>query len=556
MACALEGRTIGEAAADLGWPPGTVATRLARGRNLLARRLARRGVAVPAALLAATATAVPLSAALVAQVVRVGVSAGVVPAAVLALTNEVTRAMLLTKFKVAAVALLAAGLAAAAVAARPAPATPAAPAQAPAKADPPAAKREPTAARKLIDRLRELKPQGGGGALTDESAVVLRDLIVLGPAAVPDVVAELDATTDPFMLRCLGFAARGIGDKRVVPALIRALPKTCVRSQSDYGLRAADPDLLAFMQAHSIRKEEVGSTHYTFGRPITEFRSALQTLTGANHGEDELSSVSLHGSARQQYLQRDLYRRCAERWAAWWEKSAKDLVADPRYAKVGLPPRPPVVAAAPAAEFPRGPKVEIGGQTMNCLLESVRAAGAKYVFLDLDTGRSAGLPERLRSAPGKPERLDDIVAWAAEEGYDLMGTEYTPPGGGEAHYVIRGLGLTAWQIDAGRRETLEAEVKADRPFEMGKQTTGLLVPFDADAGRYRASETGLFLFRTRGGGFGWIFVGVEVHDDTLQPGGAAGGDLELSPVAFNKGRRYAYTLVWDGSQDPAPDTKK
>src|SRR5205823_3441380 len=132
--------------------------------------------------------------------------------------------------------------------------------------------------------------------------------VKLGPDAVPDVIAELDATTDGFLLRCLGFAARAIGDKRVVPALIRALPKTCQPPKSDFGLvvRSGDAELLTFMQAHGQQKGVARGKYYSFGRPINEFRTALQKLTGANHGEDELSGVFLGGSARQQYLQRDL----------------------------------------------------------------------------------------------------------------------------------------------------------------------------------------------------------------------------------------------------------
>src|SRR5262249_34264537 len=42
--CDLESKAIKEAARQLGCPQGTVGTRLARGRTLLARRLARQGL--------------------------------------------------------------------------------------------------------------------------------------------------------------------------------------------------------------------------------------------------------------------------------------------------------------------------------------------------------------------------------------------------------------------------------------------------------------------------------------------------------------------------------
>jgi RNA polymerase sigma factor (sigma-70 family) len=567
LLCYLSGLTRDEAADQLGWSLSTLKRRLEDGRVALRGRLERRGISAaglalavlsPAALDAAVGPALTKSCldAVSGNEVAAGVSA-------LILTTTTTIKGIAMKAVIVSLALVGLGLGIHASFGRadaPAPADEkkADEPKAAAKDSPPAPKAEPTAARKLLDRLQELKK---GQALNDDSAAVLRDLINLGPAAVPDVIAELDATTDPFMLRCLGFAARGIGDKRVVPALIRALPKACQTGASDYGLqiRSGDAQLLAFMQAHSQRMRVGGGKFYSFGRPITEFRSALQRLTGANHGEDELNNVFLDGSARQQYLQRDLYRQCAERWAAWWEKNAKQFVDDPRYATVGLPPRPPVVAVPAAAEFPRGPRTEVRLGRVGGLLESARTKGAKCVFLDLDTGRSATLPEKFRVAAGKPERLDDIIAWAEEEGYDLMGTEYTPPGGGEPHFVIRGLGLTAWQIDAGRRRNLEEEIKADKPLEMGKQVSGgLLATFDAAAGKYKPEETGLFLFRTREGGFGWIFVGVEVRDDT-QPNplgvGAPRADPELSPAGPAKGRRFAYTLAWEGAKEPGGKNK-
>src|SRR5439155_1505314 len=49
--CCLEGKTRDEAAQQLGCPEGTLKSRLERGRRLLQRRLARRGLTLPAGLL-------------------------------------------------------------------------------------------------------------------------------------------------------------------------------------------------------------------------------------------------------------------------------------------------------------------------------------------------------------------------------------------------------------------------------------------------------------------------------------------------------------------------
>jgi RNA polymerase sigma factor (sigma-70 family) len=113
--CELQGKAIKEAAKQLGVPDGTIASRLARGRTMLAKRLARHdlaisGAALPA-LLAQQAAAVPpavLAAAVkTVLLVAAGKAAGIVSIPVTSLTEEVVKAMFLTNLrKMSAVALL------------------------------------------------------------------------------------------------------------------------------------------------------------------------------------------------------------------------------------------------------------------------------------------------------------------------------------------------------------------------------------------------------------------------------------------------------------------
>jgi RNA polymerase sigma factor (sigma-70 family) len=118
LLCDLEGRSIKEATQQLGWPQGTLAGRLARGRKLLAKRLASRGVMLSAGSLAAvvaqnaTSAAVPTS--LLSSTVKAAVImaagktavAGAVPAQVALLMDGVMKAMLIVKLKTIAAAVL------------------------------------------------------------------------------------------------------------------------------------------------------------------------------------------------------------------------------------------------------------------------------------------------------------------------------------------------------------------------------------------------------------------------------------------------------------------
>jgi RNA polymerase sigma factor (sigma-70 family) len=122
LLCDLQGKTRKEAARQLELPEGTVAGRLARARGMLARRLARHGLAVSGAALtgvlsqtaapACVPTSVVSATIKAASLVVAGqaATAGVISAKVVALTEGVLKTTWLTKLKITTVLLLAAGI--------------------------------------------------------------------------------------------------------------------------------------------------------------------------------------------------------------------------------------------------------------------------------------------------------------------------------------------------------------------------------------------------------------------------------------------------------------
>jgi len=115
--CYLEGKTNDEAARQLGWPKGTVQGRLARAREVLKDRLTRRGVALAATSLAVVppdqalaAVSTSLHQATVDSALHFAAGT-MAPAPATILAQEVLHSMSMHRIKLAAVLLLALGLA-------------------------------------------------------------------------------------------------------------------------------------------------------------------------------------------------------------------------------------------------------------------------------------------------------------------------------------------------------------------------------------------------------------------------------------------------------------
>jgi RNA polymerase sigma factor (sigma-70 family) len=119
--CHLEGLGVAAAAAQLGWSPGTLKSRLLRGRELLRRQLTRRGVSLSVTGLAVVLAEQAAGAALPARLLRAAVQGGIayaarpLPCAVVsvqaaALAEGVTGSLTVAKLPLALVVLLLGGL--------------------------------------------------------------------------------------------------------------------------------------------------------------------------------------------------------------------------------------------------------------------------------------------------------------------------------------------------------------------------------------------------------------------------------------------------------------
>jgi hypothetical protein len=360
---------------------------------------------------------------------------------------------------------------------------------------------------------------------TELWCMLMRDLVAIGRDAVPQLCNELDRTTENCMMRRLGFALRAIGDTRATPALIRAVPKSLVPACSDYGLIVADPALTEFMQVHSLDKRR-GGPHFSFGRPVREIVSALQSLTGLEFDDADLFNMHLSDHPRQQVLQHRIYNRQAQRWQKWWEANWRTLTDDVASQKVSLqiateelPPAPPPMTVSKSAQ--------ITNQNHGGVLAPASEKG-QYVwhFYDLDTGFHprwpAQVPKNEAAADSK-----ELKEWARQNGVDLMCVTHRSPDGTET-FILKALDMTIREISARDWRNLRQTLALGKLPE-GRPVDELLMHYDPEAKKLQPDVNGIFLFTTREGSLGIIELAGQ---SAPSPGGGfqSGARFNLSTI--------------------------
>lgn len=335
----------------------------------------------------------------------------------------------------------------------------------------------------------------------DEWASAIRELTEIGPAAVPELVRELETTDRDATLRALGFALRAIGDPRAVPHLIRAIPKALRPPGSDYGMAVADPDLFAFMKLYDRSPDDGDS--FSYGRPVNEILDTLEKLTG--HREppgggqnDDLRHIFLGGSDIEQAAQRKRFDDRMRAWQDWWGNNWRQFATQQQLATVAIVPRDEDLVARDGLAkfgllFPTGPGVRLG-PVHDIVLESANYWDGKS-HIDFDTGR---LYEYLEQFEGRDKLKESafgvqINAWYQQHGIDARNFG-----------SVEGQDLFVWLVDDDRWETIEDEISVPGELRLGREASSYLVPFGGSRNDFQWERGGVFLITTREGGRGIV----------------------------------------------------
>ncbi|MDB5387271.1 MAG: hypothetical protein JWM11_2917 [Planctomycetaceae bacterium] len=386
----------------------------------------------------------------------------------------------------------------------------------------------------------------------------LKDLVDLGSTAIPELIAELDDTQDSTMLRSLGFVLRAIGDKRAVPALIRAIPKTLMPYYPQVEFSARNPELLKFGQRHQVYPDIKKDIYFLTQAPREIFH-ALYHLTGKKLNDDQILTLYAEEFSARQYAKKKIFQHAAEQWAEWWEKHWSEFVTDQSYSQVNLAA---VTRPITPWELTPGTRFKVVGTGSNYLLESVFDWNAKNVLYDFDTGRLGSLPEKWLpiKAPAEDHaafrkrieaNLPEIVKWAAAAGYDMLGTEFISPLNGKRHYALYSIDMQIWQLRFDKTPVAFPEFTLEELQASATRRDTWLLPVDPKTKAIHPTGVAMFLYITREKTPGFVRVGVETQKTNAIVNGLLGAnanrpfgqDDELNPSHDSNGRRFGWTSL-------------
>jgi len=393
--------------------------------------------------------------------------------------------------------------------------------------------------RKILADLDDLQKNNRSFQLEWEWKLI--EAIELGPPAVPELIRQLDATPadDRRRLRNIPFILRGIGDRRAIPALIRAIPKCYGKDGSDVGARCEDPELLKLLQKYdnSDRDDEL---RYSYGRPINEVFPTLKKWTGNEFGWLELAHIHDGGSLRQKQLKRKLFETEARRWEKWWLDNWQTYTDDANYALVGLPAFEEQEAVE--YEFDRNKPLERysgwGSGTLGSIHDPDRESNWGHDFYDLNTGRRSRLPEKWQHSSAEELRAahEEIRKWASDNGFNMFGSTITH--NGREYYVIETVDVEVWQIPKTMNK-FDKQRSANDFIGAGRKTERYIACFDTEMNDYDYSEEGTFFYITSEGTPGILSLGTEVRNSDVP----AGQNSLRRTTKHYEGRQFSLELA-------------
>jgi len=379
-------------------------------------------------------------------------------------------------------------------------------ADAPRISSPPAAPgdRSLTRARELLYFLREYTVF----ERTDSWIKAVHELSQLGPTAVPEIIAELDRTNHDLTRRVLPMTLRAIGDKRAIPALLRALPK-CKLQTSSCGVWVSDPLLAAFMRKNSPQAQIVPNNRPNAGPPQGNAapmpaREQFDTVdVDRSVGEivSALEKITEHSEGHEMFPSSDpkMLRVLSDRWTAWWKTHAREFLteADLAVASPAASLDDPVATAGLARygpTFPTGGGVTIGPELVLDLGTGGKGlawAGSQSVDFDTGTVKETVIRDLRRNDP-----VGTMV------GVDAYGAVYNYVGPGMTR-ELEGKDLHIWRVP----DTLWDQI--DEVVATGKKIDSGLYWIRGSFASLRDEplpDARTFLFTTRDGGRGILQI--------------------------------------------------